>query len=140
MISDRVISQARTWLGTPYHHQGCLKGVGVDCIGLVRGVYQELFNVEVPELQNYSADWGDSNGKEDLVEIGRKYLVSTDDIQPGTVVLIRWGKNRVAKHCMIMTGEDRAIHAYNRSPVSEINLNNWWLRRIAFGFNFPEEL
>ncbi len=35
-----VVRTARTWLGTPYHHQGRLKGVGVDCAGLLIGVAQ----------------------------------------------------------------------------------------------------
>ena len=28
------------WLGTPYRHQAALKGVGCDCLGLVRGVWR----------------------------------------------------------------------------------------------------
>jgi cell wall-associated NlpC family hydrolase len=37
-----VVAQARTWLGTPYHHQARLKGKGVDCAGLVICVAREL--------------------------------------------------------------------------------------------------
>lgn len=37
-----VVAQAREWIGTPFHHQARLKGVGVDCIGLVIGVAREL--------------------------------------------------------------------------------------------------
>jgi hypothetical protein len=33
-----VIAAARGWLGTPYHDQASLKGVGCDCLGLARGV------------------------------------------------------------------------------------------------------
>lgn len=33
-----IVDEARTWIGTPYHHQARLRGVGVDCIGLVGGV------------------------------------------------------------------------------------------------------
>lgn len=33
-----LVAEARTWVGTRYHHQGRLKGVGVDCIGLIGGV------------------------------------------------------------------------------------------------------
>ncbi len=44
---QQIIKQARTWLGTKYHHQGRLKksergGGGVDCLGLVIGVIDEL--------------------------------------------------------------------------------------------------
>ena len=33
-----VVAAAREWLGTPFHHQARLRGVGVDCVGLVIGV------------------------------------------------------------------------------------------------------
>lgn len=44
---QHIVAQARTWLGTKYHHQGRLKKSsrgpgGVDCIGLVIGVVNEL--------------------------------------------------------------------------------------------------
>jgi cell wall-associated NlpC family hydrolase len=48
MINGKdIVSQARTWLGTCYHHQGRLKKSktckgGVDCIGLIIGVAKEL--------------------------------------------------------------------------------------------------
>ncbi len=37
-----VVAVARSWIGTPFHHQATLKGVGVDCAGLIRGVAVEL--------------------------------------------------------------------------------------------------
>ena len=47
ITAERIVSQARTWLGTKYHHQGRLKksasgAGGVDCIGLIVGVIDEL--------------------------------------------------------------------------------------------------
>ena len=38
----QVVAQARTWLDTPFHHQARVKGLGVDCAGLVIGVAREL--------------------------------------------------------------------------------------------------
>ena len=40
---ERVIAAARGWLGTPYHDQASVKGVGCDCLGLVRGVWRDLY-------------------------------------------------------------------------------------------------
>ena len=37
-----ILAAARTWLGTPWRHQGRLKGVAVDCGGLILGVGREL--------------------------------------------------------------------------------------------------
>ncbi len=41
-LPNDIISQARTWLGTPFHHQARLKGKGCDCLGLIVGVVDEL--------------------------------------------------------------------------------------------------
>ena len=37
-----IVGAARGWIGTPYRHQASLKGVGCDCLGLLRGVWREL--------------------------------------------------------------------------------------------------
>jgi cell wall-associated NlpC family hydrolase len=32
---EALVTEARRWLGTPFRHQGRIRGQGVDCIGLV---------------------------------------------------------------------------------------------------------
>jgi NlpC/P60 family putative phage cell wall peptidase len=41
-IQNMIFTQARTWIGTPFHHQARLKGKGCDCLGLIVGVVDEL--------------------------------------------------------------------------------------------------
>lgn len=41
-LSSDIAIQARTWIGTPFHHQARLKGKGCDCLGLIVGVVDEL--------------------------------------------------------------------------------------------------
>ena len=41
-IASIIVAQARTWLGTPFHHQARLKGKGCDCLGLIVGVVDEM--------------------------------------------------------------------------------------------------
>ena len=43
---DAVIAAVRRWLGTPYHDQASLRGVGCDCLGLARGVWREVVGAE----------------------------------------------------------------------------------------------
>lgn len=140
--TEQAIKLARTWLGTPYAHQGCVRGVGVDCVGLVRGIYIEMYGQEAPELINYSADWGDTNSNETMLEAANKYLepVPLNQVGAGHVVLMRWKKHRMAKHSMVMTGPAKAIHAYSRAPVTEIDLNRWWLDKIVYAFTWPKEV
>jgi hypothetical protein len=37
-----IVAVARSWHGTPWRHQGRLKGVAVGCGGLIIGVGREL--------------------------------------------------------------------------------------------------
>jgi hypothetical protein len=37
-----IVAETRAWIGTPYRHQASLKGVGCDCLGLVRGVWRAV--------------------------------------------------------------------------------------------------
>ncbi len=51
-----LIAEARTWIGTPWHHQAAVKGAGCDCIGFVRGV-AEPFIGAITQPMNYAATW-----------------------------------------------------------------------------------
>ncbi len=51
---DMVIDEILTWLGTPYHHLGRAKGVGVDCAGLIIGVAHALGISCEFDVGNYS--------------------------------------------------------------------------------------
>ncbi|MBN9249774.1 MAG: hypothetical protein J0I86_04210, partial [Mesorhizobium sp.] len=48
--ADEIVAEALSWLGTPYRHQASSKGVGCDCLGLIRGVWRSLYGneLEVP--------------------------------------------------------------------------------------------
>ncbi len=53
---DEIVAAARGWIGTPYRHQGQVKGVGCDCLGLVRGVWRDLYGAEPEAPPPYRAD------------------------------------------------------------------------------------
>ncbi len=41
-MQNELIATARSYIGTRFHHQGRLKGKGIDCLGLLVCVAQEL--------------------------------------------------------------------------------------------------
>ena len=65
---DAVIAAARRWLGTPYHDQASLRGVGCECLGLARGVWRDLVGAEPPPIPPYSRDWGETGTREALAD------------------------------------------------------------------------
>src|SRR5262245_46482540 len=72
---EAIVVAARGWLGTPYHHQASLRGVGCDCLGLIRGVWRELVGPEPQGMPAYTRDWGDATGSEPLLAAALKHLV-----------------------------------------------------------------
>ena len=50
-----IVEEARAWIGTPYRHQASLKGVGCDCLGLIRGVWRAVMGEE-PERNGVSTN------------------------------------------------------------------------------------
>ncbi|MEO1149513.1 MAG: NlpC/P60 family protein [Pseudomonadota bacterium] len=148
-----IVACARSWLGTPYQHQAATKGAGTDCLGLIRGVWRELYNIEPETPPPYTADWNERHfatgkvgktwnrfvGSDPLLEAAARHLCERDDdcIEPGDVLVFRITRHGPAKHCGILTTEDRFVHAYAGRTVVEGWLNRWWRSRIVGVFSFP---
>jgi NlpC/P60 family putative phage cell wall peptidase len=138
--AETIISLAKGWLGTPYCHQASLKNIGCDCLGLIRGVWRERFGNE-PELPPpYAADWAEAGLEETFANAGKRHLIEVPPLvfQAGDVLLFRWKPHLPAKHAGIAIDRTRMIHAQDGAAVSEVALSNWWLRRLAFAFRFPD--
>ena len=138
-VSD-IVDEARSWVGTPYRHQASLKGVGCDCLGLVRGVWCALYGEEPEKVPPYTRDWAEATLRESLAEAGARHLVAVlpNAIVPGDVLLFRWRAGLIAKHAAILSGERSMIHAHDGAAVAEVAFAPWWRRRLAFAFRFPD--
>ncbi|SCX96659.1 NlpC/P60 family protein [Microvirga guangxiensis] len=138
-LSSRVVTEARSWIGTPYRHQASLKGVGCDCLGLLRGIWRSVMGAE-PELPPpYSPDWAEA-GADTLLAAARRHLIEIDvtAFAPGDVLLFRWRDNLPPKHCAIATSASTMIHAHDGASVAEVAFAPWWRRHLAHAFRFPE--
>ncbi len=134
-----IVAAARGWIGTPYRHQASVKGIGCDCLGLVRGVYRELFGAEPEDVPPYTPGWGEG-GAEALRDAAARHLVpiAVEMAREGDVVLFRMTRGGVAKHAAILTAPNTMIHAYSGHAVMETALTDWWRRRRTYAFSFPD--
>lgn len=140
-IENRVVAIAAQWIGTPYRHQGSTKGVGCDCLGLVRGIWREIYGAEPERVAPYAADWAERGGQERLLEAaGRHCAVVTGfaAARPGDLLIFRFRPQFAAKHAGILVGADAFIHAYEQAAVIRSALVPAWRRRIAGIYRFPE--
>ena len=136
-----IVPIARRWIGTPYHHQASLCGVGTDCIGLVRGIFRELYGGEAEAVPAYSRDWSETTGEETLIAAARRHLIQVaDTAAPGDVLIFRYRGRAVAKHAAILATPATMIHAIEGAPVSEVAYSPWWRRHLAAAFRFPERM
>ncbi|HEY0599370.1 NlpC/P60 family protein [Brevundimonas sp.] len=142
----RSVAAARDWLGTPYRHQASLQGQGADCLGLVRGVWRELFGVEPQAAPPYQPDWAEVGGEETLLQAARRWMteIPVESACAGDVLLFRMASGSPVKHCAIMSegsmaaqSQPRMIHAYWGRSVVESWLGSWWRRRAVAAFAWP---
>ena len=142
----RIVKATRRWIGTPYHDQASVRGVGCDCLGLLRGVWRDVVGPEPMLVPPYSRDWGESGPAEVLAEAARTAMVELDvsEAHTGDIILFRMRTGAIAKHVGILSENNRSgrphqfIHAYERTGVIEEQLTTAWRRRITYAFRFPE--
>ena len=135
MSRAAVVAAARGWLGTPFHHQGRLQGVGCDCVGLVVGVAESL-GVPVQDQAGYSRE-PQGRALRDALDA---QLVPIPAPVPGCVVLMRIGREE--RHVGIVatapTGALSIIHAWLQAgEVVEHHLDAVWLQRIVQSYEIP---
>ena len=134
-----IVAETRDWIGTPYRHQASLKGVGCDCLGLVRGVWRGVIGQEPERAPPYAPDWAEAASGKPLADAAARHLIAIDRdaFAEGDVVLFRWRNNLPAKHAAIVTATDMMVHAHDGAAVAEVALAPWWRRRLAYAFRFP---
>lgn len=125
-----VIAEARTWLGTPFHHQGRLKGVGVDCAGVAVGVAHAL------GLSDFdSRDYGREPFNGLMRATLNAHMDAVDNPQPGDVLLMVFLIEE--QHVAILTDTDTMIHSYESAGrCVEHRYSEAWKARTRGAWRF----
>ena len=125
------------WIGTPYRHQASLKGVGCDCLGLVRGVWRAVYRRRAGTRAALCAGLGGGARQESLAAAAARHLVAIerDEIEPGDVLLFRW-RAHLPPSTRPLSPRPQVVHAHDGAAVTEVVLAPWWRRRLALRFAF----
>ena len=139
-VNAKVLRIAEQWLGTPYRYGASRLQVGCDCLGLIRGIWREIYGAEPEASGSYSRDWAELTKGEPLIDAARRHmrLKPFSDVQAGDMLIFRWRDGVAAKHLGIMAQDNRFIHAYEGNSVMCSALVPQWRQRIAAVFAFPE--
>lgn len=110
---DALLAEAQTWKWTPYQHRGRVKGVGVDCGGLIYELYNPWFGPFKPFPNDYPPDWAaHKEGNELYLDFIRPYVEEVKKVPPAGFTLFHYGRN--FSHAAIWTGR-RYLHAFGRT-------------------------
>lgn len=103
---SQIVTEALSWLDTPWHHHQCCKGCGVDCVQLLYGIGRAVgFVPSDYVIENYEPLARGSF----LVRHLESWLVEVDQIKEGSVLL--FAVNGLLTHVGVSTGPDEFIHA-----------------------------
>lgn len=108
---ERVLTAARSWIGTPWRHRSRVKGAGVDCAQLLIAAYSEAGVFDAFEPPEYAADRMLHSSKQVFQEICEQYGRKVAVPRPGDVVL--WWFGKCFSHGgIVVDWPGRVIHAY----------------------------
>lgn len=118
-----VLEHVKTWLGTPYHHQGRIKGVGVDCATLLCEVYHAVgvapFVDPTPYPQNWHIHRADERYMGWVNQFAKRTIAAP---QLGDLLLFKFG--RAYSHGGIYAGNNQVIHSLHGSAVIRSGLDH----------------
>ena len=107
----RIVAEALSWLKTPYHHEGRVKGAGVDCGMLLLEVYEAAGLIPHVVPDPYPHDFHMHRGEEWYKRIVETYMHPCQNPPlPGDVVLYKFG--RILSHGAIVIKWPVVVHSY----------------------------
>jgi cell wall-associated NlpC family hydrolase len=116
-----VIQEARSWVGTPYHHAGQVKGAGVDCLTLLACVFAGAGMIEKPKIPHYPHDWHMHRSEERYLTGVADLCVEVEAPMPADIAVWKFG--RCFSHGAIVVEWPIIIHAYVGRQVSIENVD-----------------
>lgn len=131
-----LITEARTWLGTPFAPQGRVKGLAADCPFLA--AVAQACGIQVIDADGYSQQPTMSSLRCAIEGAG---MVKVPQAEPGDIVVLK--SALYPQHLALLTDVGTIIHA-NRSDHPRINCviehayQGKWIRNTVSVYRFPE--
>jgi cell wall-associated NlpC family hydrolase len=109
-VEQRILEEYRRWEGTP-HRLGGTSSEGIDCSGLVKVVYKNALNINLPRTTK--------------AQVRQGKFISFTELQPGDLVF--FNPPNYPRHVGISLSRSRFVHASKTKGVtiSKIDAHYW---------------
>ena len=118
-----VVTEARRWIGTPYHHQADVLRAGVDCGMLLVRIYVDTGVVPAFDPRPYPVQWHLHRDDERYLGFLKGHGAEITEPELGDIVV--WKIGRAYAHGGIVVGWPLIVHAYQpeeRVVESDVSL------------------
>lgn len=139
---EQVVAEARSWLRTPFQHQGRMRGLGADCRGLVGGVALGLGLVPPTWWADFDSRWGGYPEQPPpglMLAACDSFMRRTDAPQAGDVVVVEF--LRYPQHMGVLVpyahGGLAIVHSLRVLGVREHRLAPGLNGKITQGYVLP---
>jgi len=127
-----------TYIGTPFKAHGeTLEGL--DCWGLCRLVYKDLFKISLPNFKEAYKLVSERKNINDIIDsqVGKWIKIERDELRPGDLVMLSIGGKKC--HIGIYINYDRMLHADEKAGVVVESFNaKRWSNRVSGFYRHTE--
>jgi NlpC/P60 family putative phage cell wall peptidase len=117
-IREDIVTEAKSWIGTPYHHQANVKGHGVDCVWMPLMVYKAIGLIPADfSPAPYSRDWFLHKTTEIYMHQVQNFARRIENPEIGDFALFKQG--HCYSHGAILAEPDLIIHAHRQNRKVE---------------------
>lgn len=126
MNRKSFVDSARSYIGTPFHHQGRLPQVGLDCGGVIVCAATEN-GYEISDIVGYANT--PALGMLERAVLEHCDVVPLEEVQDGDIMLFKF--LREPQHLAVYSG-GMLIHAYQQvGKVVENSFDDTWRKRLV---------
>ena len=112
----KIVAEARSYRGTPYHDGGDIKGRngGCDCSMLIVRVFVDLGLVPKFDPRPYSSSWMLHKSEELYLQqvFPRAYRITAAEIAPGDIIIFHIGRTYSHGGIVTIAKPLTIVHAY----------------------------
>lgn len=137
-----VVDEALTWLRTPWHHEGRIKGAGVDCAQFLIGVFANVGLIDDFQTAHYPADWHLHRSERRFLNLLLQYADPVEAPLPGDIAMFQYGWQEAHGSIVVEAEGPTIIHAWldermvtltdlSVSPLSERLAGFYRLKALA---------